>query len=222
MKRVRKPFMLTTLAAVAGCAASGGPGDFGTPAVHELARLQAMGELDQARVSCAVEALPPVTEALAARLPELRAARKAVTANATRDHARSVQQGMRASEYTDAALKASVRYSRNAQFLDARGDWTDAAHQRSYAMDLLEYAHAQGDISVLGSRDGEPWSDEEASLLVEYATLRSRRAAAAEPTSDLLDRIREVEADHPQVMNEYAALLIGIYRDPSLPCGDVR
>lgn len=177
-----------------------------------------MGRLDEARVSCVIAALPAVTEVAQARLPGVRAQRDAIRAGTTRDHARSVQQAMRVSDETDAALRASWDARDYAHQLNARGEWSDAALQNSYAIDLQNYAHRRGEITVLGPLNDRLWSDEEAGLLVEYASLRLRRDEVTAPPAQLLARLAQIENEQPHLANEYAALMIELYSDPDLPC----
>lgn len=217
MNRAYSAFLLTSAVALAGCASTQ---DYGTPAVHELARLQSMGQLDQARLACVITALPAVVDAVSAQLKESRSARAVMLGFAAGDHARSVQQSMGASDASGAASRAAIEQRRVADSRRARGDYDGAAIAASHAMDLQSYALEQGEITILGPVVDELWTDDEAELLVEYANLRFVRAAPGNQDREVLERIATIEGEHPKVVNGYATFMIQLYRDPALPCAE--
>ena len=213
----RLGWMATALLATA-CGGARTPADVPTPAVHELARLQDAGQLDQSRLACAAVALAPAVDELRQRLPELRAAEAQLHAGVAGDHARSVQSGMAASDVMDRATLNARSMHRSAEAATAEGDFTRAAQYASWAIGLLNRAREWTDIRVHSGDSVVPWTGEEMDLLAEYASLRATLATTAEPSPVTRARVQQIERDDPKLMDEYAGLLLSAYEDPDLEC----
>lgn len=208
-----------TLLTMTGCSSGGTeqmpprPG----PATSELTRLFSAGEIAPERMSCVIPATISMAEETRVRARTLREARTRVLAEASQNHARSVQEGMTAAEIQVAAAEAAQANQRTVDYLQANGQFSRAATQADYGMSLREYARARGDIWAHTPMDGGLWSEEEASLLVEYAQLRAERASS-DADAGVTRRLSQIEAESPDVVNGYSALLMDLYFDPGLPC----
>jgi len=187
------------------------------PATSELTRLFSAGEITPERMSCVIPATIPVAEEARVRARTLREAEARMFAVAAEDHARSVQDGMTAAEIQVAAAEATQANQRAVAYFEANGQFSKAATQADYGMSLREYARERGEIWVQVPVDGGVWSEDEASLLVEYAQLRAERASS-DVGADVDRRLSEIEGESPDVVNEYSALLMDLYFDPGLPC----
>ena len=149
----------------------------------------------------------------------MREAEARVVAGAARDHARSVQAGMISAEIQDAAARAAQETQRTVEYFRSTGQLTRAATQASYGMSVQQYARSRADIRVHGPTGDRIWSEREAELLVEYAALRSVRAGVADPAPEIVRRLAEIDADEPEIVDEYSAMITALYFDPELPCG---
>lgn len=203
-----------------GCSARSATLETGTPAVHELARLQADGALDQDRLTCVIELARPAVQSLPEKLAHLRQARANREALAMSDHARSVQRGMHAGEAMDGAREEAATAIRHAASLESQGMREEAAQTRLWSSYSQRRAEELANIWVDGPDSRPIWSDEQAELLIEYADLMA--ASRAEPTgaagAQRAERIQAIQATNPEVMEEYAALLLRLYSDPDVTC----
>jgi len=201
-------------AALVGCGAA--TMETGTPAVHELARLQAEGALDAERLGCVMELVRPAARALPEELAHLRQARANREAMAMSDHARSVQQGMHSGDVTTAAAREAASAMRQAAYLESQGRLDEAATTRLWSSYSRERAEELAMIWIRGPDSGPLWSDEEAQLLIEYADLMAESTRVADDAR--AERIQEIQASHPHVMERYASLLLALYKDPGVAC----
>ena len=204
-------------AVLVGCGARSVNTDIGTPAVHELARLQADGALDADRVGCVMDLARPAVQALPEKLAHLRQARANREALAMGDHARSVQRGMHSGDVTNAAAREAASALRHATYLESQGMRDAAATTRVWSSYSQQRAEELAMIWVSGPDSRPIWSDEQAQLLIEYADLMSESRAGQASAADG-ERMQEIQTVHPEVMEEYAALLLRLYRDPDVTC----
>ena len=151
------------------------------------------------------------------RARTLREAEARLMAVASQNHARSVQAGMTAAEIQVAAAEAAQANQRTVAYFESNGQFSRAATQADYGMSLREYARERGDIWAHTPMDGRIWSEEEATLLVEYARLRAERASS-DADASVARRLSQIESESPAVVNEYSALIMDLYYDPGLPC----
>ena len=200
--------------------------DFGTPSVHEFARLQASGQLDAGRVDCVMAMIPWAARTLPLQLEELRQARAAMQARAMGDHARSVQQGMLAADVSSAAAYMTASLTRQAASLESAGYREQAATVRSWSADVAARAVKLALDVVRGPNDRRLWTEEEVELLIEYADLMEPSAnlpAASEATlEERSARVGSIQATHPHVMDRYARMLLAFYRAPDVDCMETR
>jgi len=205
--------------AVAAAACSGGApaAEAPAPALRELARLNNTGRLEASRFSCALQEAPIMATRYAERLPEFRRTRAEMGRAMTEQHARSVQESMRASDRQTAVVKAALRTQETAAYFDERGDISRASQYRSWAIGLRREAGVAGDVRP-GQGSGVPiLSDEAAGLLVEYSRLRSAfSSGTASPES--VERMRQLERDEAEVVDAHAGIVLGAYHDPELSC----
>ncbi|MEQ8331061.1 MAG: hypothetical protein RH859_11430 [Longimicrobiales bacterium] len=206
----------------AGCA--GGPGvEADSPARRLLAGAEA-GEYDPARLGCAVAAAPFLAESLQESREARRALQDAEGRQQMRSHARSVQQNMAAADRAVGLAQQAQMLQRSAQAAHARGDHSQAAMYSAWAGYTIDRivtdggrgsafgARGSGRRLLVLERDG-------VALLKRYAALRADALDASETeAAPLRSELARMDAEHPEVMEAYAALLLGVYDDPELPC----
>ena len=215
---------LLALAVASGCggarAASDAP--LPTPAVHELARLQQDGRIDPHRLSCAAVELAPLIEDLAPVLPVLWGASTPRYYYGGSSHARSVQDGMAASDTRNAAMRGASQARQTAAYANRVGDTALATQATNYAIGAMRTAQSAdaspGGIAV-ASRPAGPWRAEDTPVLEEYAALFAELLTAEDEVPGVRDRLAEIGRASPNVMDAYASLLLEAYADPELRCG---
>lgn len=207
--------------ATSGCAGSNVPDAVPTPHVHELARLQQAGSIDQSRLQCVMVAAAPLAADIRTSSRIARELRHERAASEGRDHARSVQQGMAGSEEANQAARWALEARGAARQAALEGDNTRAAHYASYANGLLSPARDTDGLrqrTIASVQRGAHLTDEEADLFVEYAELRA--SLFENPSPEVTGRVREVEQRFPAVMEVYAGLLLDLYVYEGVDCTD--
>ncbi|MEQ9397971.1 MAG: hypothetical protein RJQ04_02270 [Longimicrobiales bacterium] len=206
----------------AGCAGGPAPDD-DSPARRLLAG-SAAGDYDPARLGCAVAAAPFLAESLQDNREARRALLDAEGRQQMRSHAQSVQQNMAAADRAVGLAQQVQMLERSARAAHARGDHSQAAMYSAwagYTMDRIVTGDGRGPgFGARGSgrrllaleRDG-------VDLLNRYAALRTHVLdASATEAASLRSELARMDAEHPEVMEAYASLLLEVYDDPELPC----
>mgnify|MGYP006969396477 FL=1 len=215
---------LVVIATATGCGGARAPSDapLPTPAVHELARLQQEGRIDPVRLTCAAVELAPVIEDLAPILPVLWGASTPSYSFEGASHARSVQDGMAASDTRNAAMRNASQARQTAAYATRVGDTRLATLATNYAIGAMRTAQdadaGPGSIGI-AHRPAGPWHAENTPILEEYAALFADLLTAQdEAPTEVRDRIAEIGRESPNVMEAYAGLLLEAYADPDLRC----
>lgn len=213
-----RTLVVASALAMSSCGANRGPDLVPTPSVHELARMQQSGLLDQTRLECVIEAAVPMAEEIRASSRVVRDLRE--SRGARNGHARSVQQGMANSDDADRAARAALDARRVVQQASLRGDHTMAAIYAGFASETLSPARDPGALRQRiwsASSRGAELTDEEAAMFVEYAELRGRVVSDG-TSADPAGRAPQIESIAPAVMEFYAGFVLDLYRTEEVGC----
>ena len=118
----------------------------------------------------------------------------------------------------EAAAPVAADFERAAESYAREQRWDAVALAHGWAIDAILAVHEAHDIRVGSGQGVVAWTDEDAALLTAYAEARAGVATGEPIDTDTRDLITSTEAERPEIMEAYARLLLGTYRDVDLSC----
>jgi len=201
--RIRNWTWLTALVAVAGCGGSRTPPPTEPPAVNELVRLAAAGELDQERLYCAASWLA-----------------EGVAVNNALSDGRASE---RSTDYAREGAREAARQAEHAVAVRGRaGGAPGAAFYLSYVEDLMTATRASGVRGAPRENRAAGPSNAARELFEEYTSLWALLMSTPDLAAEHQARVAEIDELEPEMMEAYTQSLLYVYHQPALSCGAPR